>query len=104
MAAGHDPLWPGGAHRRGVPGIGACLGKPCHNLVIGNSHRISASLFAAGNSIASTLANEFAEATEPIYVSSLIALGLVLFLITYLVQILAQFLLRRLYRSWSVGL
>ena len=86
-------------------GLGRALGETMAiTFVIGNSHRISASLFAAGNSIASTLANEFAEATEPMYVSSLIALGLVLFLITYLVQILAQFLLRRLYRSWSVGL
>jgi phosphate transport system permease protein len=86
-------------------GLGRALGETMAiTFVIGNSHRISASLFAAGNSIASTLANEFAEATEPLYVSSLMALGLVLFLITYLVQVLAQFLLRRLYRSWSVGL
>jgi len=86
-------------------GLGRALGETMAiTFVIGNSHRISASLFAPGNSIASTLANEFAEATEPIYVSSLMALGLILFLITYLVQLLAQFLLRRLYRSWSAGL
>ena len=86
-------------------GLGRALGETIAiTFVIGNSHRISASLFAPGNSIASTLANEFAEATEPIYVSSLMALGLILFLITYLVQLLAQFLLRRLYRSWSAGL
>jgi phosphate transport system permease protein len=86
-------------------GLGRALGETMAiTFVIGNSHRISASLFAAGNSIASTLANEFAEATEPIYVGSLMALGLVLFLITYLVQVLAQFLLRRLYHSWSAGL
>ena len=89
----------------GFLGLGRALGETMAiTFVIGNSHRISASLFAAGNSIASTLANEFAEATEPMYLSSLIALGLVLFLITYLVQVLAQFLLRRLYRSWSAGL
>jgi phosphate transport system permease protein len=86
-------------------GLGRALGETMAvTFVIGNSHRISASLFAPGNSIASTLANEFAEATEPVYVSSLMALGLVLFLITYLVQVLAQLLLRRLYRSWSAGL
>jgi phosphate transport system permease protein len=72
--------------------------------VIGNAHHIAASLFAPGNSIASTLANEFTEAVEPLYVSSLIELGLVLFVITYLVQVAAQFLLRRMYKSWSVGL
>jgi phosphate transport system permease protein len=72
--------------------------------VIGNAHHIAASLFAPGNSIASTLANEFTEATEPMYVSALIELGLVLFIITYLVQVLAQFMLRRMYKSWSVGL
>lgn len=72
--------------------------------VIGNSHRISASLFAPGNSIASALANEFTEATEPLYISSLIALGLILFVITWTVQVISQILLRRMYRAWSVGL
>ena len=38
------------------------------------------------------------------YVSSLIELGLVLFVMTYLVQVVAQLLLRRMYKSWSVGL
>ena len=86
-------------------GLGRALGETMAvTFVIGNSHRVSASLFAAGNSIASTLANEFAEATEVIYISALVELGLVLFLITYLVQVLAQYLLRRLYRAWSVGL
>ena len=45
-----------------------------------------------------------AEATEPLYVSSLVALGLVLYLITYLVQVVSQMMLRRMYRAWSVGL
>jgi len=86
-------------------GLGRALGETMAvTFVIGNAHRISASLFAPGNSIASCLANEFAEATGIIYISALIELGLVLFLLTYLVQVLAQFLLRRLYRAWSVGL
>ena len=86
-------------------GLGRALGETMAvTFVIGNSHRIAASLFAPGTTIASTLANEFAEATEPVYLGSLIALGLILFVITYLVQVLAQFLLRRLYRAWSVGL
>jgi phosphate transport system permease protein len=86
-------------------GLGRALGETMAvTFVIGNAHRISASLFSPGNTIASTLANEFSEATEPLYISSLVALGLVLYLITYLVQVVSQMLLRRMYRAWSVGL
>jgi phosphate transport system permease protein len=86
-------------------GLGRALGETMAvTFVIGNSHRVAASLFAPGNSIASTLANEFAEATGTLYVSSLIELALVLFLITYVVQIISQFMVRRFYRAWSVGL
>jgi phosphate transport system permease protein len=67
--------------------------------VIGNDHSISASVFSAGTSIASTLANEFTEASEPIYLSALFALGLVLFLITVVFQIVAQLWLKRLRQS-----
>ncbi len=84
-------------------GLGRALGETMAiTFVIGNTHKISASLFAPSNSIASCLANEFAEATEPIYLSSLIALGLVLFFFTFIVQILSQALLRRMYRGWSI--
>lgn len=86
-------------------GLGRALGETMAvTFVIGNAHRISASLFAPSNTIASTLANEFSEATEPLYISSLVALGLVLYLITYLVQVVSQMMLRRMYRAWSVGL
>ena len=86
-------------------GLGRALGETMAvTFVIGNSHHISGSLFAAGNSIASTLANEFSEATKAIYVSSLIELGLILFVITYAVQTFSQMLLKRMYRAWSVGL
>lgn len=86
-------------------GLGRALGETMAvTFVIGNAHRLSLSLFAPGNTIASTLANEFSEATEPLYISSLVALGLVLYLITYLVQVVSQMMLRRLYRSWNVGL
>jgi len=85
-------------------GLGRALGETMAvTFVIGNSHHISGSLFAAGNTIASTLANEFSEATEALYVSSLIELGLILFVITYAVQMLSQMLLKRMYRAWSVG-
>ena len=77
-------------------GLGRALGETmAMTFVIGNAHNIAASLFAPGNSIASTLANEFTEATDPLYISSLMELGLVLFIITYLVQVRAQFMLRQ---------
>jgi phosphate transport system permease protein len=86
-------------------GLGRALGETMAvTFVIGNAHHIAASLFAPGNSIASALANEFTEAVDPMYLSALIELGLILFIITYLVQVLAQFLLRRMYKSWSIGL
>ena len=72
-------------------GLGRAVGETMAvTFVIGNNHEISGSLFAAGNSIASTLANEFTEASEPMYLSSLVELGLVLFLMTLVIQVLAQ--------------
>jgi len=81
-------------------GLGRAIGETMAvTFVIGNNHEISPSLFAAGNSIASTLANEFAEASEPLYLSSLIELGLVLFLITLLIQVAAQLWLKRVEKT-----
>jgi len=78
-------------------GLGRALGETMAvTFVIGNAHRIGASLYEPGNSIASTLANEFAEATNEFHVASLIALGLVLFLITFVVLALAKLLLLQL--------
>jgi len=86
-------------------GLGRALGETMAvTFVIGNSHNVNFGLFYPGNSIASCMANEFAEATELLYVSSLICLGLVLFVITYGVQVVSQMMLKRMYKAWSVGL
>lgn len=80
-------------------GLGRALGETMAvTFVIGNTHRLSASLLEPGNSIASTLANEFTEAVGDVHTSALIALGLVLFLITFVVLALAKLLLMSLNR------
>jgi ABC-type phosphate transport system permease subunit len=67
-------------------GLGRALGETMAvTFVIGNAHRLAASLMAPGNSIASALANEFTEAVGDLYFSALIELGLILFLITTVV-------------------
>ncbi|MEY2706369.1 MAG: hypothetical protein RI905_118, partial [Pseudomonadota bacterium] len=67
-------------------GLGRALGETMAvTFVIGNAHKLSASLFSPGNSIASTLANEFGEAEPGLHYSSLFALGLALFVITFIV-------------------
>jgi phosphate transport system permease protein len=86
-------------------GLGRAVGETMAvTFVIGNNHEMSASLFAAGNSIASTLANEFAEASEPIYLSALMELGLVLFVMTVIIQIASQLWIRRVVRKAGRGL
>lgn len=78
-------------------GLGRALGETMAvTFVIGNAHEISASLLAPGSTIASTLANEFAEAVGDLHVSSLIELGFILFLITTIILALAKFLLWRI--------
>ena len=78
-------------------GLGRALGETMAvTFVIGNAHRVSSSLFMPGNTISSSLANEFTEAVGEIYTSSLISLGLVLFFITFIVLALAKLLLIRL--------
>jgi phosphate transport system permease protein len=77
-------------------GLGRAIGETMAvTFVIGNRHEISASLFAAGNSIASTLANEFTEASDDLYLAALIELGLVLFVVTLVLQVVARWWLRR---------
>jgi phosphate transport system permease protein len=80
-------------------GLGRALGETMAvTFVIGNAHRISPSLLAPGTTISSAIANEFTEAVGDLYTSSLIALGLLLFLITFSVIAAAQAMLRRLER------
>ncbi|MBI5137973.1 MAG: phosphate ABC transporter permease subunit PstC [Nitrospirae bacterium] len=78
-------------------GLGRALGETMAvTFVIGNAHRLSSSLFAPGNSIASTLANEFTEADGDVYLAALIELGLILFAITFVIIGLAQLWMRRM--------
>lgn len=75
-------------------GLGRALGETMAvTFVIGNAHRLSASLFSPGTSIASTLANEFGEAEAGNHLSSLFALGLALFIITFVVLACAKWML-----------
>ncbi|HVL75255.1 MAG TPA: phosphate ABC transporter permease subunit PstC [Noviherbaspirillum sp.] len=75
-------------------GLGRALGETMAvTFVIGNAHFLSWSLFSPGNSIASTLANEFAEAESELHLASLFALGLILFVITFIVLAAAKFML-----------
>jgi phosphate transport system permease protein len=81
-------------------GLGRALGETMAvTFVIGNAHRLSPSLLAPGNSIASALANEFTEAVGDLYTSALIELGLILFLITTIVLALSKLLLMQLARQ-----
>jgi len=77
-------------------GLGRALGETMAvTFVIGNANRIVGSLYAPGTSIASTLANEFGEAAPGLHISSLFALGLVLFVITFVVLAISRWLIRR---------
>ena len=77
--------------------LGRALGETMAvTFVIGNAHRISASLLAPGTTISATIANEFNEAVGDLYTASLIALGLLLFVITFIVLAIARYLLMRL--------
>jgi phosphate transport system permease protein len=78
-------------------GLGRALGETMAvTFVIGNAHRISGSLLAPGTTISATIANEFTEAVGDLYTSSLIALGLILFVLTFFVLAAARFMLMRI--------
>ena len=80
-------------------GLGRALGETMAvTFVIGNAHRVSASLFAPGTTISASIANEFTEADGDLYTSSLILLGLILFVITLIVLAAARLMLMRVQR------
>ncbi len=77
--------------------LGRALGETMAvTFVIGNAHRISGSILAPGTTISATIANEFTEADGVLYTSSLVALGLILFVITFFVLAAARLMLMRL--------
>jgi phosphate transport system permease protein len=77
--------------------LGRALGETMAvTFIIGNAHRLQASLLAPGTTISATLANEFAEAKDDMHVSALFALGLILFVITFLVLAAAKLMLLQL--------
>jgi phosphate transport system permease protein len=79
--------------------LGRALGETMAvTFVIGNAHRVSASILAPGTTISATIANEFTEAVGDLYTSALIALGLILFFITFIVLAAARYMLLRIER------
>lgn len=83
-----------------ILGLGRALGETMAvTMVIGNSHEISASLFHPGYSMASLIANEFAEATNDLHASALMAVGAGLFIITIIVNVIARWLVWRTARA-----
>jgi phosphate transport system permease protein len=81
-------------------GLGRALGETMAvTFVIGNAHKISASILQPGTTISAAIANEFTEAVSDLYTSSLTALGLILFVITFFVLAAARYMLLRLQKQ-----
>ena len=83
-----------------ILGLGRALGETMAvTFVIGNTFNISPSLYNSGVSITSALANEFAEAVDTLHLSSLLYLGLILFIITFVVLCISKVMLLRMQRN-----
>jgi phosphate transport system permease protein len=81
-----------------ILGLGRAIGETMAvTMVVGNRHELSASLFSPGYTMASLIANEFAEASQDQHLSALMAVGLVLFVVTLIVNGVARWLV------WRVG-
>ncbi len=79
-----------------ILGLGRALGETMAvTMVIGNSPEIKASLFAPSYTMASVIANEFAEATGDLHLASLAEIGLLLFVVTLLLNVVARLLVWR---------
>ncbi len=77
--------------------LGRALGETMAvTMIIGNANIIPESIFSPGNTMASVIANEFIEATEPIYLSSLIEIGLLLFLVTTIINIIGRYIVKKI--------
>ena len=87
-----------------ILGLGRALGETMAvTMVIGNRPEISASLFEPAYTMASVLANEFAEATDPLHLGALMEIGLLLFAVTIIVNIIARLMLWRATRGTAGG-
>ena len=76
--------------------LGRALGETMAvTMVIGNTSTIPDSIFAPGNTMASVIANEFTEADHTVYLSALIELGLVLFLVTLVINVIGKRIIKR---------
>lgn len=85
-----------------ILGLGRALGETMAvTMVIGNRAEISASLFAPGQTMASVIANEYAESTSEMHTSALVEIGLTLFVVTFLVNAIARLIIWRTSRRWS---
>jgi phosphate transport system permease protein len=80
-----------------ILGLGRALGETMAvTMVIGNRAQINVSLFALGDTMASVIANQFSEATGSLYISTLVEIGLLLFIVTVLLNLGARLLVRRM--------
>ena len=86
-----------------ILGLGRAVGETMAvTMVIGNSPSISASLLHPGYTLSSVIANEFTEATYPLYVSALIEIGLTLFILALVINVFARLLVWRITRFSKV--
>ena len=85
-------------------GFGRAVGETMAvTMVIGNRPEVSGSLFAPGHSVASVIANEFSEATSEMYLSALIEIALVLFVVTMILNVLARLIVWSVTRNFSAA-
>ena len=64
-------------------------------MVIGNTNKLFSNIFEPGNTMASVIANEFTEAVSDLYLSSLIELGLLLFIVTAIINFIGSLIIKR---------